>query len=165
VTRYAPRFVRRFTRDSGKSRKVRATHEMAEDHEAALAAMAEMVRQARERDIAVGMLLHRNASELALETPRGEQAFADLALGLDVPTVQLAGRFAECETKGIHVYRDDIHPSTLGQEVLADAYRDMVARLLIDRSLAGPRSPFDGGTLASIEQLDQPSLLQAAVLR
>jgi len=164
VTRYAPRLVRRVTGVKPAPAEQPVAEELAEDHEVVMAAMTEMVSQARERGIAVGMLLHRTRSELSAETPEGEQAFTDFAARLDVPVMHMADRFAECEAKGINAYRDNIHPSPQGQRILADAYRDMVARLLIDRSLAGPRSPFDGGTLASIEQLDQLSLTPTAVL-
>ncbi|MEM0914422.1 MAG: SGNH/GDSL hydrolase family protein [Planctomycetota bacterium] len=117
--------------------------EKAPPSEASADAVIEMIEGARARETPIGLLLHRKRHKLGASEPvEGEPWFRRLAGDRGMPIIELAPRFAAQIDAGASPYRDAIHPSALGQRLLAEAMHDMLVELdVVTPSESSPQSP------------------------
>jgi lysophospholipase L1-like esterase len=117
ATRYGRRFI-------GNGTAAPVTAMPSGDPAVALGAMCDLIAAARRAAAAVVVVQHQTPSELA-DGPLAEHAATReraVACGADV--IDLGPAFAAAQREGRQVYRDDIHPTVAGQQVIAASLRD-----------------------------------------
>lgn len=96
----------------------------------ALDAFAELLSGARDGGRAVVVALHRQRSELGAGGPEALERLRALAEEAGAAVVRLGPAFRAALDRGEAPYRDDIHPTALGQGVIAGALeRPLLAAL------------------------------------
>jgi hypothetical protein len=122
-TRYWPRL--RYELTGGSRRAVaaaQATPAPQAPPEASVEAVRGLIDGARERQMPVALLLHRWRADLTDESPpAGERWFVERAEQAGVPTTLLWPRFLASTEAGDRPYRDAIHPTPVGQRLIAEA--------------------------------------------
>jgi len=87
----------------------------------ALAALERLLDSAHARGRPVVLALHRERDELGGPEPEGLALQRALAEARGIAVLALAPVFAAAEARGERPYRDGIHPTALGQRLIADA--------------------------------------------
>jgi len=95
-----------------------------------LRAARSILEFARERRIPIGVVLHSTRPELNQTSVEGLELFRKLAESEDAPVFMTSAVLRTPFGQGKDIYKDDIHPSPVGQTLLADLYLRIALQLL-----------------------------------
>lgn len=97
-------------------------------------ALSELIVLIQEAGVPMVILQHATRDELGEGYDPGHDAIGELARRMGVPTIDLAGSFQSAMDAGQSVYRDNIHPNTQGQRVIAEVLGEAITeRLKLDK--------------------------------
>lgn len=117
------------------------------DQAACVAAFEELIRLGRAAGKTVIVAQHLEANEKPGHKLPGHAVLLDAATKLDVPVIQLGPAFAAAEAGGVGLYRDSIHPTAAGQQVIADAlYPVLLEALTRPSAIVAPERAFTPAT-------------------
>jgi hypothetical protein len=118
ITRYLPRYLPKF---GGTPPATLPTPSQGEI-DTATEAFRTLIRMAGERDIPVIVAQHLEQWEYDKPETEGHAALRRIAEELKVPLVQLGDVLGPPRKDGKnHPYRDDVHPTNYGHQLIADA--------------------------------------------
>ncbi len=92
----------------------------------------------RARGVAVVVVQFPKLSELQSGYLPGHQRLLDQLTSMGVPVIQAEPAIREAMNRGVPFYRDDIHPTPQGQQVLGTILEQAVKRALADRPPSPP---------------------------
>jgi lysophospholipase L1-like esterase len=130
IQRYLPRYVP-FLRSN--SPPERTADQLAIDRVSALTALRELLDLVQSSGANVHLVQHFEQPELAQPPQEIFAEIAAIAADAHVSVSQLADAFSSAFARGEQPYRDEIHPSALGQQLMSDHFHEIVTRALASR--------------------------------
>lgn len=131
IIRYLPRLVGLRKYDSDPSFSLIDNQQ---NITVATSALKEMITLARLSRADVIAVQHLEKLELQEGVHKGYKVISDLLNSLNVPTYQTKGLFKQAVIAGNNPYRDNIHPNTLGQKLIAETLIEPLILRLREKS-------------------------------
>jgi len=142
ISRYGIKYAKHYLHLDRAQVEAYAIPPSQEDIDAGLAALRHILKTAQARYIRVAILQHLRTTEYGKPETPGHAMIKSTAEAMGVRVIQLAPDFKAAMDAGQHPYNDDIHPTSTGQAILANAIvREVKSLLPTTRPSAGPFAP------------------------